>query len=218
MDARISSAKTNRLAAQLGGMFDPRPGKVPAQDAANLCARIAERAANLQMQFEHRPEIVAPLPVPAFDTNGLARLEGWKQKLRVTPSGVSCERETRDGQEVLHLRTTGGPLAVALRARVSLPLGSYRLTGAIRVTRADGSTNSVATSILRYSPTRYAVDQRALSGREINYSFRVMEPRAPDEIEIICDLRDNSSELWFDASALRLVRIIPKPAARRLVP
>jgi len=109
----------------------------------------------------------------------------------------------------LLLLPAGGPLKTSLRARLSLPVGSYRLIGSIGAATADDTSLAIFPSILRYSSGRYAVEQRPLQtgGGAINYPIEVGEPRVPEEIEIICDIRAASREVWFDASSLKLIRM-----------
>ena len=60
--------------------------------------------------------------------------------------------------------------------------------------------------MLRYSTGRFDITRQRLNSGGIDFHFVVSEARAPDEIEFICDIRSDASEVWFDANALRLVR------------
>jgi hypothetical protein len=75
------------------------------------------------------------------------------------------------------------------------------VTGDVMTINSTGRTNFHSLTLQRYSATRFAIDRR------LNLdSFQVSEISASEEIEFICDVRDQSAEVWFDASALRLVR------------
>lgn len=119
---------------------------------------------------------------------------------------VACETGVQDGKQVLRLRGPKGPLTASLRTTVSLLIGSYRLTGQLKVTDPAGATNFVSTTMLRYATSRFDVQRQRLNSREINFTFQVSEARAPDEIEFICDIRSDAAEVWFDANSLRLVQ------------
>jgi len=203
IDARIISAKTNRPTEQ---WFDQRPGREAAHDAENLCERISRRAAELRLQFQHVAELIAPVPNARFDSNGLARLEAWKPKLRLGQPEIMCEAEVQDGQPILHLRAPNGPLTAALHATVNVPLGNYRLRGQLKVIGAADATNFVSTTMLRYSTGRFDITRQHLNSWAIDFPFGVSEARTPDEIEFICEIRSDASEVWFDANSLRLVR------------
>ena len=202
IDARISAAKSNRSADR---RFDPRPAPDASHDAENLCARISERAAELNLQFAH-PEWFAPTPVAKFDSNGVMRIDGWRPKARPGQPVVTCTAEVRGDKQGWHLRAASGALLTSLRARVSLPVGTYRLTGEIKIATTN-RTNSVPASLLRYSSNRFGLDRQRLSGRDINFVLQISEARAPEEMELNCDLRDDAPEVWFDASSLRLTRL-----------
>jgi hypothetical protein len=179
-----------------------------AQDVEDLCGRIVMRAAELKVQFAHLSEILAPAPTPNFDSDGIARIEGWRPKRSPGHPEVSHETDRRGGKQVVHLRMLKSPATASLRAVVSLPAGSYRLAGQIKVTgsRSDSPANFTSLTVLRYSANRFAAELQALDWRETNFEFQVSPGRAPEEIEFICDIRAESPEVWFDANSLRLIR------------
>ncbi len=208
IEARISSAKTRELSFRGHSPLMSGPG-MAGREFPKLCDRIVERAASLAMQFAHLPEILAPIPSPGFDANGVGLIEYWKPKRNIDRQDISCDAEARDGRQVMRLRTSDGDLRTSMRAKFSLSAGLYRLTGSIKTTGTDGATHSISPFVLRYSSERFGLEQRQLNGRAINYSFKVLGSRAPEEIELVCDIRDDSAEVWFDASSLRITREDP---------
>ncbi|HWN93974.1 MAG TPA: CotH kinase family protein, partial [Methylomirabilota bacterium] len=212
MDAKIARAKMNHVGA--GEQFDGRMSRDSSDDADDLCRRIARRAVELKLQFANRADLLSPAPMPSFDSNGVALLGPWKLKSAFGPL-VTSQVETRDGSSMLRLHTTDLSLAASMRTKATLPVGSYRLLGEIKMAGAGAPTNSIRAYIRRHSATRYAIEELRFDWRQANVSFRIVEPRAPEEIEFICEIRSSSSELWFEASALRLIREPAKEGAPR---
>jgi hypothetical protein len=203
IDAKIADEKMNRFGDR---RFGGRSGQGRGQDAEDLCDRILERAAELKMQFAQLPDILAPTPSPKFDRAGVVRIDGWKPKRRAGQPETPYETDDHEGKEVLHLWTSNGRMTVSLRSQVSLPAGRYRLAGQIKTAGSAGPANFVSAAILRYSGGRFGLERHRLDWREINFGFQVSEALAPEEIELVCDVRDDSPEIWFDASSLRLIQ------------
>jgi spore coat protein H len=198
IDAKIIAAKTNWPADH---RFDGRRSSSHLRDANDLCQRVSQRAADLKLQFAEPSELWAPTPAPVFDSNGIARIDGWKLRRRPASAEVSCEVDEADRKPGLHLCLSKGPVVATLRAKVLLPPGKYHVIGDLTTINGAGTTNYHSLTLQRYSAARFAVE------RHLNVnSFQVSEARASEEIEFICDVRDQCSEVWFDASTLRLVR------------
>jgi hypothetical protein len=202
LDARIASAKTNY---SLGvGQFDGRLSRGPEDDADDLCRRITARAADLELQFANVADLLNPPPLPSFDSDGVAALIPWKVKPAPGPLVVG-ELKARESNSLLHVHTTNQSLVASIRSKMTLPPGVYRLTGQINFGDGDSVTNSVRAYIRRHSAMRYAIEEIRFDWRQANVFFQIVQPRAPEEIEIICDIHSPSSEVWFDASSLRLI-------------
>jgi hypothetical protein len=213
MDAKIASAKTNH--ASTGAQFDGRLSRGPQDDADDLCQRIVMRAAELKLQFANRTDLLSPAPEPHFDSNGVALFESWKPKRTLGPV-VTSEMKTHDGKLMLYLHATNGALVASICSKVLLPAGTYRLTGEFNFPGAESLTNSIRAYIRRHSATRYAIEDLRFDWRHVNITFQIVEPRAPEEIEFICEIRSPPPEVWIDASSLRLLReegraVIPGP-------
>lgn len=198
MDARILCFKTN--APDPG--FDPRLSSGPTNDADNLCERISIRAAHLALQFQDRAALLTPPPVPDFDTNGVASLDRWKVRPRPGHPDTRFTRTTRNGRSLLHLEGGQKEIAVTLHQIFTLPLGNYRVTGTVKA----AETNAVPTYVLRNSPSRYAIDQQRLINRESHVKFQIREPRAPDEVELLCHIKVPTDGVWLDVSDVQISR------------
>ena len=203
IDAKIVGVKTSQPA---DGRFDQYPNRDGAHDADVLCDRITERAAQLKLQFGHVPDLLALALNPQFDADGVALLDGWKQKPRLGRPEALCETSAIDGKQIVHLQSANGPLNAVLHTQVSLPSGRYRLIGPISVTDSRGGTNFVATTMVRYSNARFDIVRQRQISKVIYFSFQVSHALTPEEIEFICEIRSNASEVWFDANSLQLIQ------------
>ncbi|HEY0552468.1 MAG TPA: CotH kinase family protein, partial [Verrucomicrobiae bacterium] len=202
MDAKIIGFKTNELATR---PFETRPDHRPERDADDLCSRISERALAVKFQLSDVQELIVPPPVPEFGTNKIALLSGWKPKRPVIQSASCCEATVEN--DLLHLHSTSTPLLASLRTRITLPLGNYRIAGENIVTNSAGVTNLITLTLVRYSSNRFAIDKQFGEGRSINLPFQVNPALAPEEIELVCDIRENGSDVWFDPRALKLIKL-----------
>jgi len=202
IDAGIRAVRTNSPVDRRQGRIAPETG---VRDADILCLRIADRAAELRVQLAHLADWIALTPSPIFDPRGVALLDGWKPRSRPGRSEVSCDLVTQDGQRVLCLRTSQGPLTVSLRNRISLSAGDYVVDGQIKI--SGGSANSVSADFLRNTTGRFGVERQRLDGRRIEFHLEIPESRAPEEVEFVCEVRSDSSEVRFDISSLRLIRL-----------
>jgi len=201
IDAGILAAKMSLPADR---RFSERAAESHTRDAGNLCDRISARAAELTAQLAHVSELLAPPPHPDFDTDGVARLSRWNPTRRASQSQVSCETLVQDEKPVLCLRVPKGPLTVSVHKRVSLPAGSYQVTGQIKAT--GGSTVSISAALVRHSFERFGVQRQRLDWKQMDFMFDVPESRSPDEIEFVCDVQSDAPQITFDASSLRLIR------------
>ena len=201
MDAKITSSKMNE---PMGGRFERRRAHEVARDADDLCGRISERALELKFQLSDIQDWFSPPPTPEFSTNGATSLRDWKPKRRAGQTAPRCEAMVENG--VLHLHSANGPLAVSLQTRVTLPLGNYRLSGENIATNSAGVTNLITLAVVRYATERFAVERQSANGRSINLPVQVNTARAPEEIECICEIRDEGSDVWFNLSSLKLIK------------
>jgi hypothetical protein len=201
IDAEILAAKSSLPADR---RFSERRDRSHGRDADEVCRRIAERAVELKAQLAYVSELLAPPPRLDFDADGVARLDQWTLRRKANQARVTCETSMQDEKPILRLRTPAGPLTVSLHRRVTLPSGDYQVTGQINAT--NGSSVSISAALLRNSTGRFGVERRRLNGRRMDFEFGVPESRAPEEMEFVCELQSDSSEIRFDASLLRLTR------------
>jgi spore coat protein H len=203
--------RVSEISERIVDVFPPASQAGPTAHSGNglgtLSVRIIKRDAFLRMQFDHPEDIRDSFSVPKFDANGIASIRGWKPKLTLPAPEYSCTTEIRDGHEMLHLRSSGPAISALLRAKFSLPAGKYRLSGALMATGAADAPVPIALAISRIAKARFLPQPQGLSSAVINYGIDVGKPRVPEEIEIVCDIHGSNSEVWFDPSFLRLIRV-----------
>lgn len=167
--------------------------------ASEMNARIAGRWQNVSNQLN------APEPVPlAFDASGVAKLKGWQKK---TDSGAPVQEEsTVDTKRVLRISSTNGACVASWRTSVLLAPGKYQFEGNVRVTKIDPLQNEIGLGAgLRISGDKR---QNKLVGdadwTKVAYDINV--EGAPREVVLVCELRANKGEAFFDAESLKLAR------------
>ncbi|HKS35801.1 MAG TPA: CotH kinase family protein [Verrucomicrobiae bacterium] len=163
---------------------------------AYLCQRIVERARSISEQ------LAAPQRPVQFDDRGMARLSDWIPHRSARRRGVGqLERAERDGRKVLQIGAGTGGGAGAWRTQVLLEAGAYRFEGNVQ-TRGVGTTGGVS---LRIPGTRDVWMQATQNEWSlISHGFTVTQPLV--EIELICEMRAGSGEVWFEQDSLRLFR------------
>ena len=108
-----------------------------------------------------------------------------------------------------HLAVPDGVRTASMVDRVSLPAGSYRLVGKIKVNgpRREGARNFIAGGVVRwYMSDRFDAEKFSLDWNDVNFGFDVPPMQPPEEIELVCEIRGGPGEVWFDANSLRLIR------------
>lgn len=199
IDLKISQTKQRW---PLDGGINDGPRLARGNGAGDLCRRIAIRSDELRAQFAQAADFLPTTPTPDFDSAGMARIDGWKLRRKPGQMDLLCEPYNQNGEPVLLIQSAKIPFIASVRTRVSLPAGRYRLSGQIRV---EGAGSSVSFTLLRYNASRYDEQRQRFQGKDVDFIFRV-STRAPEEIEFICDLRAESTEVSFDGSSLRLIR------------
>jgi spore coat protein H len=194
--SRIYEVSTNVQAA----LAEVAPGMASAHagQADALRRRVRQRADYLE-RF-----ISPPRPVK-FDDLGLASLTTWKPKKDLGEAVLNMERETSE-KTLLHISTEDGCTA-SWRTVVKLPPGQYSLEASIKtrgVVLYEGDPRSGAG--LRISRHRQGQPNEGDSDwKPISFEFEV-EPEQ-SEVELICELRAEHGEIWYDLNSLKLKRL-----------
>lgn len=162
-------------------------------NASWLCQNIVARGESLDEQLHATPREAA-----AFK-NGILRLADWKPR-NVNGTGSFDVATSKDGKKLLHILANNQSSSSSWRTRVLLPPGQYRFEGYGRTRSAgEGSAGaqlrvSGATSV----PTLHGDSEWVM----LNFEFEVTEPDR--EIELVCELKGNRGEAWFDTTSLKL--------------
>jgi hypothetical protein len=98
-----------------------------------------------------------------------------------------------------HLHAKQGPLAAALRCRVTLPVGGYYFSGHLRATNSSGQPVRTRLTMLRYASSRFDVNRQTFNASGFDLPVDVNEGRTPEEIQFDCEISGESSDAWLDA-------------------
>ncbi len=171
---------------------------------------------NLRNQMIQRARIamarlVEPEPMPVrFDASGVAALTKW-QTLDIRGTGRLDQRAEAGGLRTLHV--TAGPegrCTASWRTRLHLPAGQYVFEGRLRTAgvvplETDTAKKGVGAG-LRQSQKQPR--KHSFTGdndwQHAEYEFTV--PVDTDEIVLLCELRAEKGEAWFDLGSLKLRR------------
>jgi hypothetical protein len=146
-------------------------------------------------------------PKLAF-ANGSVQLTGW----RVANEQKNAKQElVRDasGNPALWIAATG-PSAASWRTKVQLEPGHYIFEGQARSAGvepipSDPKGAGAGLRVSRDNPQQAARIIGDASWRKLAFEFNVT-PENPD-VDLICELRAQKGEVWFDAKSLRLLRL-----------
>ena len=163
------------------------------------------------VQRVHRVQLLASEPEPQpihFDANGTASLTQW-QKLDIRGTGRLDSRTESDGRKTLHVEAgREGRCTASWRVRVVLRPGNYVFEGRARTAGVVKLQKDVATkgtgAGLRLSQGQSR--KHSLIGdtewQHVEYEFTI--ENEPTDISLICELRAEKGEAWFDLDSLKL--------------
>jgi hypothetical protein len=175
-----------------------RPGSVERHKAAvnYLCEKIRERCEFVDGLFTAQAEI-------AFDATGAAPLKNWHPRSTIGTGHFDHSSPT-DGKKALHI--TAGPQsnASSWRARVYLEAGRYRFEGMARSKGTARNGDSGVSLRISGSPTRPSL-RGDNDWAKLSFPFEVPQPGI--EVELVCELKGNRGEAWFDADSLQLKKV-----------
>jgi hypothetical protein len=164
--------------------------------------RIAKRKLSLIAQL-NRPALK-----PLEFTADSAHPEGWE--IAEMPAQGMIDQAKIDGLTTLHILARAESLA-SWRTTVMLPRGQYRFQDRVRVAGVEPlpfGTHPGARLRVGGSVPETASLTGDSSWQDLAADFEVGQPMA--KVELICELRARAGEVWFDESALRVLRIDKK--------
>ncbi|HTG44831.1 MAG TPA: CotH kinase family protein [Verrucomicrobiae bacterium] len=197
---------TNRLqtaAAKIDAAFERNKAGGRPNVAQAFSDRIRRRALYLRNQIA--PE--AAVSSIQFSGIGIAPLNNatnWFSKLDLGKAQLDRETDAK-GNALLHIGSAEGCTA-SWRTVVQLPAGAYRFQAHIKtkgVALASGDPRAGAG--LRIS--RHRNGQKNTGNKDwtpIAFEFEV--PEEGQETELVCELRADRGEIWYDLNSIKLIR------------
>ncbi len=169
--------------------------------AQRLRDLIAARASYLKQQL-----LFAPPKALTFQ-GGAVQVKDWQSEYD-TNVALRAPGQGANGKDALRI-VAGESTAASWRARVLLPAGRYRFEASVRTAGVVAMRDEVGEGAgIRISGARQRRENK-LSGdtpwQKLQYEFDVAAPN--DEVVMVCELRANKGQVWFDADSLRLVRV-----------
>ncbi len=192
------NAAVDRLVAQAKNTNEAKEFLGYGRDMNN---RLIARWRNVTNQLFGPPPIALQ-----FDTQGVAKLSGWRIKTDEKSAPAAHWRGTNGELRVLSIAATNGPTVASWRTRVALPAGKYFFEGDVRSAGLLVKTNSDA--IGHGAGLRISGGKRdhKIEGDVAWTRVRCSLTNELDEVELVCELRATKGEASFDEGSLRLVR------------
>lgn len=178
------------------------------EDSPEAAAAHRERATGFLNKVRRRADTLAGILVPVepvkFDAGAAVQLTHWSPKRDLGEAVLEQEKDPT-GKQALRISTRSGCTA-SWRTTAVLDSGTYQLEGRIKtkgVVFPKGDSRAGAG--LRISG--YRVGQKNDGDRDwtpVTFEFEV--PDDQSEIELVCELRASSGDLWIDLNSLKLRR------------
>jgi len=179
-------------------------GRAHEEAVNDLRSRIVNRYESIRNQLTSGSRATLP-----FDNDGVARLDGWTE--RGEGDRIKLERKTSsDGKTRLRIVASEGCLA-SWRTRVALPAGRYRFEARARARKVQAISDDKGEGAGLRISGRDRVNGNKLTGSAdwttLTYPFEIGADG--EQVELVCELRANGGEVWFDADSTRIVREKP---------
>jgi len=181
--------------------YDKAFGNEFRNQANGVKDRIRDRAAEIGKQ------LAFPEPKPLQFVDRVARPRDWRSENQ--PNIAKLDKSNIESVATLHI-TTSADSSASWRSKVLLEGGHYRFEGRARgrgiVPLKDDQKGHGAG--LRISGSQQPRSNNLLGDMDwtkIEYEFDAANP--DDEVELVCELRAQKGEVWFDADSLKLVRL-----------
>jgi spore coat protein H len=201
---------TNRVHTMVGRLVAHAQNTNEVNDfrryGAEMNARLVARWQNITNQLYGPPPVTL-----AFDQDGVARLSGWRQKTDEKSKPAAHAQAVEGSRRVMHITATNGPTIASWRTKVALEPGQYVFEGQLRAQGVTTFTNETGLGAgLRISGEKrtneFAGD---LPWTPVRYEFAVEGMER--DVELVCELRAITGQVWFDQEALRLKRVRATP-------
>ncbi|MDB6039216.1 MAG: cotH 3, partial [Verrucomicrobiales bacterium] len=175
---------------------DPQAAAAHKQRAASFCRKVQQRSNYLRSQL-------FPETPMQFATLGTGSLTNWESRRDLGEADLNEEQDP-EGHKLLHIATKAGCTA-SWRTTRMLDSGKYEFQARIKTAGVVlNPSDPRAGAGLRVS--RHREGQKNAGDKSwtpVKFDFEVHEP---SDIELVCELRANQGDVWFDVSSLNLKR------------
>jgi hypothetical protein len=197
----VMTNRLNEVAAKLkAAARNPAEMKDWETQAGVMRDRILERARNITQQLE-MPE---PITV-AFDAAGMASISGWRIG-RLDNSKPALAAVSSEGKSTLYIDAGPTGSVASWRSRLQLQPGKYRFLAMAKTKGVVPRKSDIGTG----AGVRISGGKRtnSLAGdclwTPLEFAF---ELAGAGEVDLVCELRAEKGEAWFDRDSLRLSRL-----------
>lgn len=161
--------------------------------------RIAQRGGEI------RKQLALPQLKPLEFVSGVAKPPEWRMEAQ--PNTARLDRAKDEGRSVLHIAALTNSVA-SWRSKFLLEGGRYRFEGRARASGVvplaeDKKGPGAGLRISQQSRTNSLISDKAWT--KLAFEFDAASP--DDEVELVCELRAQKGEVWFDADSLQLVQV-----------
>lgn len=198
----VLTNRVNGVAAKLQtAARSPGEAKEWENLAAGMRDRIAQRARNIAEQLA-LPEA---LPV-AFNSAGTAEITAWRPKIDKDKGVAKLGAVSQEGKSAFHIEAGPAGAIASWRSRILLGPGKYRFVGLAKTKgvgpRVSETGAGAGVRISGGKRTEKLVGDTDWTPVEIAF-----EVPAAGEVDLVCELRAEKGEAWFDRSSLRLIKL-----------
>jgi spore coat protein H len=212
---------TNRIAQMVAQLtptlqaYDPNLAREVASHAQSLARRFLARGRSLNRQLRPAPApaIVGadgspsrPAAAQTFPPTGPLRPGEDQWEPVQAQSASTLQRLELDNMRVLYIKSDQPNSVGAWRAEVVLSAGKYRFSGRVKVRGVAGQTMRYGTAGgLRISGCRRK--NIFQDDKDWTYVEEEFDIPADGPVRLLCELRANKGEIWFDLRSLKLERL-----------
>jgi len=197
----VLTNRVNEVGAKLVAAA-PDPGK--AREWKEQVTAMRERILQRDREISKQLATVEAVPV-VFDAAGQAPIAIWRPKIDKGKGEAKLGAVSQDGRATLHIAAEAGGCIASWRSRILLPPGKYRLTGLAKTSGVVPRVSEIGSGAgLRISGGRRSTRIADDTGwTPIECSIDVPTER---EVDLVCELRAEKGEVWFDRDSFRLSR------------
>jgi len=210
--------RVNELAALIRPAIVELEGEDAGKNYDGQAKQVRDRITAQYVNFERR--LTEPEPEPLKFSSGIASITNWVIPLTPKdPANAIRDRVNIDGRLSLHILTTNKTTntSASWRATVYLAPGNYRFETMAKCAGVVPAVNlkKGAGAGIRHSGTvtnRLNMLEGDAPWQKLEYDLPTV--RFEQELILICELRADDGEAWFDLNSMRLVKTEGKPAVK----